>query len=75
MTLTRMMITGAVIALGIYDLIAVMWGGIGDSISYQMQLAGNTSPVVVFVLGYIAGHIFGFFPPRCPSCGEVYGRK
>ena len=68
MTLTRMIITAAIIILGIYDLFAVFWGGVDSTISRVMQDAGMKSPTVSFVLGYICGHILGYMPPKCPNC-------
>ena len=73
MTLTKKIITGIVIALGIYDLWAVSFGGMGSTVSHFLQVTGFQAPVVVFVFGYIAGHIWGFFPPTCPVCGSKYG--
>ena len=57
MTLTKKIITGIVIALGIYDLWAVSFGGMDSTISHFLQVTGFQAPVVVFVFGYIAGHI------------------
>ncbi len=65
MTLTRMIITAAIIILGIYDLFAVFWGGVDATISRVMKDAGIQNPFVIFVVGYICGHIFGFMSPNC----------
>ena len=75
MTLTAKIITGIVIALGIYDLWAVIFGGMDSTISHYLQVVGFRAPVIVFAFGYIAGHIWGFFPPTCPTCGSKYGQQ
>jgi hypothetical protein len=59
MSTTRLVITTVVIALGIYDLAAIKFGGVDASISRYFQKAGKY-PGPVFVLGYICGHIFGW---------------
>ncbi len=68
MTLTKMIITAAIIILGVYDLFAAFWGGVDSTISRVMQDAGFRSPTIPFVLGYIAGHVLGYMPPKCPNC-------
>jgi hypothetical protein len=60
---TAMIITASVITLAIYDLIAVFCGGVPSSISRTMQNAGLDAPFIVFGLGFICGHIFGYMPP------------
>lgn len=64
MTRTALVVTGGVIALGIYDLYAVATGGVVSSVSRFMQEAGFDAPVIVFVVGFICGHIFGYMPPK-----------
>ena len=64
MTRTAMIVTGCVIALGIYDLYAVASGGVETSISRFMQNAGLNAPWIVFTVGFICGHIFGYMPPK-----------
>jgi len=64
MTLTALVVTTAVIALGIYDLWAVTCGGVGSSISRFMQRSALRHPFIAFTLGYICGHIFGYMAPE-----------
>jgi hypothetical protein len=63
-----MIITAAIIILGVYDLFVAFWGGLDSSISRAMQDAGFKSPTIPFVLGYICGHWFGYMKPNCPKC-------
>lgn len=60
MSRTGLIITIAVIALGIYDLVVVLFDGTGSSISDWLIRAGFKSPVVVFAFGFICGHLFGY---------------
>jgi hypothetical protein len=62
-------VTGCVIALGIYDLYAVASGGVASSISQFMKTSGADAPFVIFTIGYICGHIFGFMRQKCKNCG------
>lgn len=64
MTRTAIIVTGCVVFLGIYDLIAVTTGGVVSSVSRFLQWAGFQAPAIVFAMGFIAGHIFGYMPPR-----------
>lgn len=61
---TAIIVTGCIIVLGIYDLITVSVNGVGTSISRYMQDAGLNAPFVVFAVGFICGHIFGYMPPK-----------
>lgn len=74
MTLTAKVVTTAVIALGIYDLYAVSTGGVESTISRYMQQIGLDAPVIVFVIGFICGHIFGYMKPKCPKCQDKNGQ-
>ena len=67
MTRTAKVVTACVIALGIYDLWAVSTGGVESSISRFMQDSGIRAPWIVFTVGFICGHIFGYMPPRSKS--------
>jgi len=68
MKLTGVIVTGAVIALGIYDLVVVVGDmGIQYSVSRFLQNAGLEAPMVTFAIGFVAGHIFGYMPPKCPE--------
>jgi hypothetical protein len=65
MTRTAMIVTAGVITLGIYDLAVVAFGGgVEMSVSRFMQDAGLQAPWIVFTIGFICGHIFGYMPPR-----------
>lgn len=64
MKLTPLIVTTLVIILGIYDLWAVAFGGVESSVSRFMQEAGFARPTVVFVVGYICGHFWGYMPPK-----------
>jgi hypothetical protein len=61
---TAIAVTGGVIALGIYDLVVVAVGGVDVSVSRFMQDAGLQAPWIVFTIGFICGHIFGYMPPK-----------
>lgn len=63
MTRTAIVVTASVIALGVYDLYAVSSGGVASSISRFMQQSGFDAPFIVFSVGFICGHIFGYMPP------------
>lgn len=64
MKLTPLVVTTLIIILGIYDLWAVAFGGVESSVSRFMQEAGFSRPTVVFVVGYICGHWWGYMPPK-----------
>lgn len=66
MTTTALVCTIAIICLGIYDLIMVETGGVNRSISRWLQWCRKW-PFIVFVFGYIAGHVFGFMNQDCPQ--------
>jgi hypothetical protein len=62
MGMTGMILTGAFVALGIYDILAAFRGGVNSTISRAMQTAGFRSPTVLFVLGgpwMLYGHSHG----------------
>jgi hypothetical protein len=69
MTKTSMIVTGTIIALGIYDLTVVAFGGVDSSVSRFFQNAGFQSPFIAFTVGYICGHFWGFMAQKCKSCG------
>lgn len=78
MTMTRLLCTIIVITAAIYDLVAVQIGGVDISISRWFQTVGFAAPFQIFVLGYLAGHFFGFmkFPYKLyrveTSEGKMY---
>ena len=66
-----MIVTGAVIALGAWDLYAVNFlGGVDVSISRFLQNSALKAPVIPFAFGFVAGHIFGYMAPKCPKCDQ-----
>ena len=59
MTKTAMIVTGVIIALGIWDLIAVTYlGGVEVSISRFLQNSSLKAPFIPFAFGFIMGHLF-----------------
>jgi hypothetical protein len=52
------------IIAGIIDLGFVVFSGTGSSISNAMINIGFKSPLVVFVSGLVAGHLFFYMTPR-----------
>jgi len=69
MTLTALVTTILIITLGIYDLVVVALLGKGESLSVSrfMINAGFEAPMVVFAIGYICGHLFGYAKPVRPK--------
>jgi TRAP-type uncharacterized transport system fused permease subunit len=63
MSRTAILVTGAVITLGIYDLAIVATNGIDQSISRFLQDTAFGSPLITFVFGFVCGHIFGYMKP------------
>ncbi len=68
MTITALIVTSTIIFLGIYDLVVVVIGMVtGKSTSYSVSHflvnIGFTSPMVVFTIGYICGHLTGYMKP------------
>lgn len=59
MRLTGLVITTAIIGLGIYDLVALLVNGVGSTISQYLWSAGFKAPVMVFGFGFVSGHLFG----------------
>jgi hypothetical protein len=70
MKTTALVTTTLVIMLGIYDLICVTTGvGIDISVSRFLTNAGIQAPGIVFVFGYVCGHLFGYMKPiGCDNC-------
>lgn len=52
------------IVVGIIDLGFVVFTGTGSSISNAMINIGFKSPLVVFVCGLVAGHLFFYMYPK-----------
>lgn len=63
MTTTALVTTTLIIALGIYDLVVVVLGSESVSVSAFLVNVGFTSPMVVFSIGFICGHLFGYMKP------------
>lgn len=59
MPLAGLLVTIAVIILGIVDLCFVLFSGTPSSISNFMIRMGFKAPAVVFAFGYVCGHIWG----------------
>ena len=64
MSLTAKIVTFSIIALGMYDLLAVSIGGVPLSISRFMQGSALEAPFIAFAVGFTCGHIFGYMPPK-----------
>ena len=68
MTKTSLIVTIAVITLGIYDLCVVTFGGgVEQSISRFLQDSALRHPFVSFTFGFICGHLFGYMQPSPPK--------
>ena len=64
MTRTALVTTIFVIGLGIYDLVAVVSSGdTSTSVSQFLVNIGFKVPMVVFAVGFICGHVFGYMKP------------
>jgi hypothetical protein len=60
---TALVTTTLIIALGIYDLICVTLGSTQVSVSAFLINVGADAPGVIFTIGYICGHLFGYMKP------------
>lgn len=65
MKTTSLVVTILVIVGGIYDAIAVCYGVLTDqdvnfSISSYMVQIGFDYPMIVFMVAYVCGHLFGY---------------
>ena len=71
MTLTALVVTTGIIALGIFDFAMVSFGR-GDKLSVSRFLQPMRKyPFIIFVFGYIAGHLWGFMTPDCELHDKV----
>mgnify|MGYP003554396937 CR=1 FL=1 len=70
METTALVVTGLILALGIYDLIVVARGGVGTSVSRFLQRSAFKSPLVAFTFGFVGFHLFGYMKPECPPCDD-----
>lgn len=64
MTTTALVTTIIIIVLGIYDLVCVTLGNTSISVSAFLINAGFQAPVVVFAIGFVCGHLFGYMRPE-----------
>jgi len=60
MSLPGLITTIGIIILGVVDLFFVLFKGTGSSVSDFLIRAGFKAPVIVFALGYIAGHLTSY---------------
>lgn len=65
MKTTALVVTILVIVLGIYDAIAVAYGvitgqKIAVTVSSYLIHVGFEAPMVVFMVGFVSGHLFGY---------------
>ena len=65
MTKTALFTTAIVIIIAVYDLYAVATGGVESSVSRFIQDSGYDAPFLIFAMGYLCGHWFGFMKPAC----------
>lgn len=56
MTITGFIITVLVVVVAVYDLLAVMIGGVKCSVSKFIQISWLRSPVLCFCCGFLCGH-------------------
>lgn len=64
MKTTALVTTIAIIVLGIYDLLVVVFAnGQYNTISDFMANVGFNAPMVVFSIGFVCGHLFGYMKP------------
>ena len=68
MTKTGLIVTTGVIALGIYDLAAVTFGGVDASVSRFLLDSSMRAPLIPFTIGFICGHLFGRMFLVCDTC-------
>ena len=71
MPLAGLVTTIVIIILGIVDLIFVLRRGTGTSVSNFLINVGFKSPVFVFAIGFVAGHLFGYMTPAEKPKKEV----
>lgn len=57
-TVTKFVVVGVILLLGIYDLVAVLWFGPSATLSRVVGIEAGYVPAVPFALGFVAGHLF-----------------
>jgi len=70
MEITALVVTAALIGLGLYDLVVVARTGVGTSVSRFLQRTAFKSPLVAFTFGFVGFHLFGYMKPECPPCDD-----
>lgn len=70
MSRTRLLMTILVISVAIYDLIVVSLGGVEISVSSWFESFGSY-PAIVFGIGFVCGHWFGYFRKGMPAGARV----
>lgn len=64
MTHTALFTTTLVIVLGIYDLVMILIGpGASLTVSRFLINIGFQAPAVVFMVGFVCGHVWGYAKP------------
>lgn len=56
--LTSLFIVGVIIAIGIYDVYAIVSGGTEATISYRIRVWSHEYPAFTFLIGFCMGHLF-----------------
>jgi hypothetical protein len=57
-TVTRVLIIVAIIALAIYDIVALAYGGVEATISFILLDWSYKCPALPFAAGFLCGHLF-----------------
>lgn len=63
---TAILIAVAVVALGAYDVVAYLRGGVEATISRTVEGWAFRNPIVPFLVGVLSGHFFWAQPPTAP---------
>ena len=63
MKTTPLVVLSVLIALALYDLGVVVFGGTSGTISAFLVKLGFTSPFIPFVIGVLCGHFFFYMSP------------
>lgn len=58
MSITRWFILLVIVGVTIFDIVALLVGGIDATISVTMYNLSRQYPIIPFALGVIAGHLF-----------------
>lgn len=68
MKTTSLVTTSLIITLGIYDLACIAFtGDTSITVSDFLVNVGFNAPMVVFAIGFICGHLFGYLKPVKPE--------